>query len=112
MSRAACLPETFPEPSTACQFPRRVFGTTGAVCPHVRKCFRCDGRVVARRVHCWMAQAQQKETAMENFIGFAEVAGAMIAALGLALGLEWVGLYGLTSMMPARPVERRQNQHR
>jgi hypothetical protein len=49
---------------------------------------------------------------MENFIGFAEVAGTIIAALGLALGLEWVGLYGLTSMMPARPVERRQNQQR
>jgi hypothetical protein len=49
---------------------------------------------------------------MENFIGFAEVAGTIIAALGLALGLEWVGLYGLTSMMPARPAERRQNQQR
>jgi hypothetical protein len=39
---------------------------------------------------------------MNNFIGFAEVAGAIIAALGLALGLEWVGLYGLTSLMPVR----------
>jgi hypothetical protein len=39
---------------------------------------------------------------MDSFIGFAEVAGAIIAALGLALGLEWVGLYGLTSMMPVR----------
>lgn len=39
---------------------------------------------------------------MDSFIGFAEVAGAIIAALGLALGLEWVGLYGLTSVMPAR----------
>lgn len=39
---------------------------------------------------------------MNNFIGFAEVAGAVIAALGLALGLEWVGLYGLTSLMPVR----------
>ncbi len=49
---------------------------------------------------------------MDNFIGFAEIAGAIIAALGLALGLEWVGLYGLTSMMPARQAERRENQHR
>jgi hypothetical protein len=49
---------------------------------------------------------------MENFIEFMEVAGAIIAALGLALGLEWVGLYGLTSMMPARQVARRQDQHR
>ncbi|HKV03908.1 MAG TPA: hypothetical protein VJO53_02250 [Candidatus Acidoferrales bacterium] len=39
---------------------------------------------------------------MSNFIDFAEIAGAVIAALGLALGLEWVGLYGLTSLMPAR----------
>lgn len=39
---------------------------------------------------------------MSSFIEFAEVAGAIIAAFGLALGLEWVGLYGLTSMMPGR----------
>ena len=39
---------------------------------------------------------------MEGFVGFAEVAGAILAALGLALGLEWIGLYGLTSMMPMR----------
>jgi hypothetical protein len=43
---------------------------------------------------------------MENFIGFAEVAGAILAALGPALGLEWVGLYGLTSLMPVRRTER------
>jgi hypothetical protein len=48
---------------------------------------------------------------MENFIGFAEVLGAIIAALGLALGLEWVGLYGLTSLMPARRAERRDGPH-
>jgi len=59
-----------------------------------------------------MLQAQLKETAMENFIGFAEIAGTIIAALGLALGLEWVGLYGLTSMMPARQSERRDSRHR
>jgi hypothetical protein len=48
---------------------------------------------------------------MGSFIGFAEVAGAIILALGLALALEWISLYGLTSMMPLRrnnsPVERR-----
>lgn len=49
---------------------------------------------------------------MENFIGFVEVAGSIIAALGLALGLEWVGLYGLTSMIPARQAQRRDSQHR
>jgi len=37
---------------------------------------------------------------MDSFIGFAEIEGVIIAALGLALGLEWVGLYGLTSLMP------------
>jgi len=40
---------------------------------------------------------------MGNFVEFAEVAGAIIAAFGLALGLEWVGLYGLTSLAPGRP---------
>jgi len=39
---------------------------------------------------------------MNGFIGFAEIAGAIIAALGLALGLEWVGLYGLTRILPGR----------
>jgi len=48
------------------------------------------------------APPQDKDTAMGNFIEFAEVAGAVIAAFGLALGLEWVGLYGLTSIIPGR----------
>jgi len=47
---------------------------------------------------------------MDSFIGFAEVAGAIIAALGLALALEWVGMYGLTSMMPTRRHHQR-NEH-
>jgi hypothetical protein len=47
---------------------------------------------------------------MDNFIGFAEIAGVIIAALGLALGLEWVGLYGLTTLLPARRSERRDGQ--
>jgi hypothetical protein len=47
---------------------------------------------------------------MDSFIGFAEVAGAIIAALGLALGLEWVGLYGLTSLMPVRRNHQRDGQ--
>lgn len=33
-------------------------------------------------------------------IGFAEVAGAIIGAIGLALGLEWVTLNRLMHMMP------------
>jgi hypothetical protein len=39
---------------------------------------------------------------MGSFVEFAEVAGAILAAFGLALGLEWVGLYGLTSLVPGR----------
>jgi hypothetical protein len=42
---------------------------------------------------------------MSNFLEFVEVAGAIIAAFGLALGLEWIGLYGLTSLVPGRPSE-------
>jgi hypothetical protein len=57
-----------------------------------------------------MAQPSERITAMENFIGFTEVAGAIIAGLGLALGLEWVGLYGLTSLMPARRARKRDGQ--
>jgi hypothetical protein len=37
---------------------------------------------------------------MDSVVGYVEVVGAIIAAFGLALGLEWVGLYGLTSLMP------------
>ena len=48
------------------------------------------------------------EAAMGNFIAFVEVAGAIIAAFGLALALEWIGLYGLTSMM----LIRRANEQR
>ena len=48
---------------------------------------------------------------MDSFVGFAEIAGAIIAALGLALGLEWVGLYGLTSIMPARRDQPRDREH-
>ena len=53
------------------------------------------------------APSGTKDTAMGNFIGFAEVAGAVIAAFGLALMLEWVSLYGLTSIMPGRQDQAR-----
>jgi hypothetical protein len=39
---------------------------------------------------------------MSSFLAFAEVTGAILAALGLALGLEWIGLYGVMSLMPPR----------
>jgi hypothetical protein len=38
---------------------------------------------------------------MNSFIAFAEISGAILAALGLALGLEWLGLSGLMRLMPA-----------
>jgi len=43
---------------------------------------------------------------MGSLLGYAEVVGAMIAAFGLAVGLEWVGLYGLTSLMSHRADQR------
>ncbi len=39
---------------------------------------------------------------MDNFIAFAEVAGAIIAAMGLAMWLEWLTLNGLMRLMPPR----------
>jgi hypothetical protein len=37
---------------------------------------------------------------MESTLGFAEVAGAIIGAVGLALGLEWITLNSLMRLMP------------
>ena len=37
---------------------------------------------------------------MGSTIGFAEVAGAIIGAIGLALGLEWFTLNTLLKLMP------------
>jgi hypothetical protein len=39
---------------------------------------------------------------MDDFIGFIEVAGAITAAMGLAMSLEWLALNGLLRLMPAR----------
>lgn len=39
---------------------------------------------------------------MSSFLGYLEVVGAIIAAFALAVGLQWIGLYGLTSLMPGR----------
>jgi hypothetical protein len=46
--------------------------------------------------------AAAREAAMENFIAFAEITSAIIAAIGLALGLEWLSLNWLMRMMPQR----------
>jgi hypothetical protein len=39
---------------------------------------------------------------MNGFIEYAAFAGAIIASIGLALGLEWIGLNGFFSLMPGR----------
>lgn len=39
---------------------------------------------------------------MGNMIGFAEVTGAILGSVGLALALEWATLSGLFRLMPAR----------
>jgi len=45
---------------------------------------------------------------METMIGFAEVTGAILGALGLALGLEWATLNGLFRLMPAQQRKEKQ----
>jgi hypothetical protein len=39
---------------------------------------------------------------MGTVVGYAEVASAVIVAFALAVGLEWVGLYGLTRLLSDR----------
>jgi hypothetical protein len=39
---------------------------------------------------------------MENFIEFAGIASAIVASMGLAMGLEWLTLNGLLRLMPRR----------
>jgi hypothetical protein len=45
---------------------------------------------------------EQGETAMENTIGFAAVAGAIFVSFAVALGMEWLSLVLLMKLMPAR----------
>jgi hypothetical protein len=45
---------------------------------------------------------------MDSFIGFAEVTGAILGALGLALALEWATLNGLFRLMPARAKKEKE----
>jgi len=45
---------------------------------------------------------RERQSAMGNFTAFAEITGAILAALALALGFEWLGLHGLMRLMPAR----------
>jgi hypothetical protein len=46
--------------------------------------------------------AAAREAAMENFITFAEITSAIIAAIGLALGLEWLSLHWFMRVMLQR----------
>ncbi len=39
---------------------------------------------------------------MENFITYAEITSAIIAGIGLALGLEWLSLHWFMRVMPQR----------
>ena len=39
---------------------------------------------------------------MYGFIQYAELAGAVIASFGLAMGLQWLGMSGLFHVMPGR----------
>jgi hypothetical protein len=51
---------------------------------------------------------------MNGFIEYAAFAGAIIASIGLALGLEWIGLNGLFRLMPGRlhqQVPARASEH-
>jgi mannose/fructose/N-acetylgalactosamine-specific phosphotransferase system component IIC len=45
---------------------------------------------------------------MDDLMGFIEVAGAIIVAMGLAMSLEWVALNALLRVMPQRHQGRRQ----
>ena len=53
---------------------------------------------------------------MDSFIAFAEVVGAIIAAMGLAMWLEWLTLNGLLHLMPGQrtshPSATRQDENR
>jgi hypothetical protein len=44
----------------------------------------------------------KSEAAMENVIGFGEVAIAVFFSFAVALTLEWIGLVGLMRLMPVR----------
>lgn len=44
-----------------------------------------------------------REAAMNSFFEFMAVVSAILGAMGLAMGLEWLALNGLMRMMPAKP---------
>lgn len=56
------------------------------------------------------APSDAEEAAMSDLIGFAEVTGAILGALGLALGLEWATLNGLFRLMPLEPRKEKEDR--
>ena len=53
-------------------------------------------------MYVFAVPAGGEEKAMDNFIEFAMFAGAIIASIGLALGLEWLSMTGLFRLMPGQ----------
>lgn len=47
---------------------------------------------------------------MASITAFAEIAGAVVASVGLALGLEWISLNWLMRAMPGR-TRSENNKH-
>jgi hypothetical protein len=66
-------------------------------------CISHDAARQSEQFNTARALSKRGETAMENTIGFAGVAGAIFVSFAVALGLEWASLVLLMKMMPARP---------
>lgn len=49
---------------------------------------------------------------MNGFIAFAEIAGAILASMGLALSLEWCALNGLMHLLPHSAPRLRNGERR
>lgn len=48
---------------------------------------------------------------MNGFLEYAAIAAAVIASIGLALGLEWIALNGMFHVMPGRAAQRVTGEH-
>ena len=49
---------------------------------------------------------------MDNFIAFAEVTGAILAATGLAMCLQWLTLDAVLHLMPSRLEQKARSFNR
>jgi hypothetical protein len=77
----------------ATAYPRAIFGQTSAFTQRAG----WERMLETSRPH----MKKEGETAMENSIGFAAVAGAIFVSFAVALGIEWLSLVLLMKMMPA-----------